>query len=533
MSTVGDVLDNLVSQFTDPFTFYRELIQNAMDAGTDRVEVRLSYRPDEERMVVEVGDSGEGMDRRVIYNELTRLFSSSKEDDRTKIGKFGIGFVSVFALGPEMVVVDTGRGGESWRVVFDGSPDFECLRLSTPIEGTHIRLYLKLSPDHVEAFVQRSRHTIEYWCRFSDTPILFSAPGEDEPRPLNDALDVESICKVRSKNGATEIVAGLTDDPQPLYGMYNRGLTLKEARETLFTGVTLRIKSPYLEHTLTRDNVRQDDNYKKAMKLITDVVRMQLSAQFFEVLRPLLEQPPSLEVDTKIELLFGAAASFLAEWKRMLPRKFHDLPLFPTLHGPPLSLRAVRRFHSTEGAVYVGTYTSVQSDQLHQAGIPIVRCMLTTRVASVLEALTGQAPRLAHESVLMAHPLPPTDQPYELHKIQQQLLDLTRVGGNSFKQALLADFGDAAPAVRQRPCLVQPSPGEPIRLFNRGFWRSLHLGAASLYLNAAHPLVRTALAQAQSKPVLASYVLARTALLEDGLDETVEARLLALAVRPT
>ena len=41
--------------------------------------------------------------REIIETKLTRLFSSQKDGDRTKIGKFGIGFVSVFAIGPDVV----------------------------------------------------------------------------------------------------------------------------------------------------------------------------------------------------------------------------------------------------------------------------------------------------------------------------------------------------------------------------------------------------------------------------------------------
>ncbi|PCC66914.1 hypothetical protein SAMN02745121_00356 [Nannocystis exedens] len=50
------------------------------------------------------------MDRRIIDTKLTRLFSSTKDDDRTKIGRSGVGFVSVFALQP--------CAGEHWRVGF-------------------------------------------------------------------------------------------------------------------------------------------------------------------------------------------------------------------------------------------------------------------------------------------------------------------------------------------------------------------------------------------------------------------------------
>ena len=118
---VDDALDELVNQFADPMSFFRELIQNALDAGSQEVEVTVDYeagKTDEDGViVVHVDDFGEGMDRAIIDTKLTRLFSSAKDGDMTKIGKFGIGFVSVFAIEPDAVCVDTSRGGEHWRVL--------------------------------------------------------------------------------------------------------------------------------------------------------------------------------------------------------------------------------------------------------------------------------------------------------------------------------------------------------------------------------------------------------------------------------
>jgi HSP90 family molecular chaperone len=113
ISSVGDALEGLVHQFADPWAFLRELIQNAIDAGSGQIEVRIDHDAAKGTMTIEVVDSGEGMTREIIDTRLTRLFSSAKEGDYTKIGRFGIGFVSVFALDPEVVCVDTGRAGRA------------------------------------------------------------------------------------------------------------------------------------------------------------------------------------------------------------------------------------------------------------------------------------------------------------------------------------------------------------------------------------------------------------------------------------
>ncbi len=104
---VGDV----IAQFADPFAFLRELVQNAIDAGTDAVEVRIEYDGGAGVTRASVRDRGEGMTREIIEEQLLVLFRSTKERDDTKIGKFGIGFASVLAPSPQVVVVQTARGG--------------------------------------------------------------------------------------------------------------------------------------------------------------------------------------------------------------------------------------------------------------------------------------------------------------------------------------------------------------------------------------------------------------------------------------
>ena len=146
MSEVDALLERLVAQFAGPYDFLRELVQNALDAGSDRAEVVLETHTevggeaDEVVYELRVSDAGSGMDEAVIDGGLTRLFASTKADDRTMAGGYGVGFVSVFAWEPEAVVVQTGRGGEAWELVFYPDRRFEKLRLGEPVEGTTVAL---------------------------------------------------------------------------------------------------------------------------------------------------------------------------------------------------------------------------------------------------------------------------------------------------------------------------------------------------------------------------------------------------------
>ena len=103
------LVSDMVRQFADPYAFLRELVQNSMDAGTTRIEVDVIRGADGDTRT-RVTDSGTGMTPAIIESALLTLFSSSKEGDSTKIGKYGVGFISVLAIEPEEVIVDTAGG---------------------------------------------------------------------------------------------------------------------------------------------------------------------------------------------------------------------------------------------------------------------------------------------------------------------------------------------------------------------------------------------------------------------------------------
>lgn len=520
---IDEVFENLVGQFTDPFTFYRELIQNSIDAGSNRVDITVGWSDDQGPdgcVVVEVTDDGEGMNRQIIDNQLTRLFASSKEDDLTKIGKFGIGFVSVFAIGPDMVLVDTGRAGEYWRIVFDGTTKFECLSLQSPVEGTRIRVYKRMLDTELEGFVSRSRETIKLWCRFSDSPVFFQ--GEQ----INEPLAVDSPCVVRHERTGTELVCGLTAESPPSFGMYNRGLTLREGHELFFPGVTFRLKSRYLEHTLTRDNVIRDKQYEKALQIVGSVVKNELCEHFFAMVVRLHEAGRTEDLDN----LMHHSASFLGNWRKGLKRPFHKRPLFPTLHGGCVSISEIRWSAFREGAVYLDAAPNAVTVALEKQGVPVIASPCPDGgVASALQAVTGCPPRVASASVA-APPL--LDEPAEeIRGVQDALLDILSQGKRGIASVRLAGFDYEGSCVKTLPCLVQAADGDPVRLFRRSYWRGIKLGPGVLLLNAHHPLVRRALETSARAPLLSAFVLAKAALLQDGLPGDLEARLVGRFVR--
>lgn len=352
---VSEALELLIAQFSQPLAFLRELVQNALDAGTNAVDVAVRYDDAEGCAVAEVADTGEGMDRAIIDGQLTRLFSSAKEGDLTKIGKFGIGFVSVFAIGPKAVVVDTARAGEGWRVLFHPDRTFDRIVLDEPLEGTRVRVYVAMPKAKFGKFRSDCRSTVRYWCKHCEVEIRFDGAALNEPFAL------QAPFQVRHEVPGTEVVVAPSPDDSPFFGFYNRGLTLMEGAGSPLPGVSFKVRSRYLEHTLTRDNVMRDENYDKAMAVVQDVAYRLLPLQLFEA----LDREPGPE-------LWRAAALVLAYPK--LPSELHARKVFRLHDGSRASVKELATACSGGDADLAAAATA-QGERVLQDDPPMLQAL--------------------------------------------------------------------------------------------------------------------------------------------------------------
>ena len=276
LPAAAEALERLVNQFTDPLSFFRELVQNSVDAGSAEVDISLEHR--DGVMTIRVDDYGKGMNREIIDTRLTRLFSSRKDGDLSQIGKFGIGFVSVFAIAPDAVAVDTSRDGQNWRILFHKDRSFNRIARNEPVEGTKITIVKRLTEEEYERFLERSREVLRYWCRFVEAEVRFQ--GELLTQPF--ALDAP--CQVRYREPGTEVVVGYRRDFEPFLGFYNGGLTLLESSHESPRHVAVIVNSQYLEHTMARDDVRKDENFRKAMAIADRLLAEDLPRRLAEQL---------------------------------------------------------------------------------------------------------------------------------------------------------------------------------------------------------------------------------------------------------
>ena len=254
----------------------RELVQNSLDAGSDRAEVVLETHTDvgaeADEVVFELrlSDAGSGMDEAILDGGLTRLFASTKADDRTMAGGYGVGFVSVFAWEPEAVLVQTGRGGEAWELVFYPDRRFEKTALDEPVEGTTVTLLRRGRAAERPAIAEAVRDSLWRWCRFCKLELSFEdvASGEppeliqDSPAPADSPLTIEEV------QGDTTIHVAFAVPPSAV--LLRRGLILAEGAPAELLAPILPglgrtaehlqvwIDSPQLRTTIARDKVVDD-----------------------------------------------------------------------------------------------------------------------------------------------------------------------------------------------------------------------------------------------------------------------------------
>jgi hypothetical protein len=226
---VDELLARLVAQFASPYDLLRELVQNSMDAGSDRVEVVLHTHEIGNAVVfeIEVADTGQGMDEAIIDGELTRLFASSKTGDRTMAGGFGIGFVSVFAWEPESVLVQTGRGAEAWELQFFADRRFEKRSIDEPIEGTIVRMFRRGHAPERPAIARAIRDSLWRWCRFCPLEITFEDRTTGEVESIReDPVPSDEVLATTHEAGDTRVRVAFAVPPHAV--LLRRGLVLAE-----------------------------------------------------------------------------------------------------------------------------------------------------------------------------------------------------------------------------------------------------------------------------------------------------------------
>ena len=243
---VAELLNLMVhSVYSETDIFLRELISNASDACdklryeaisapeliTDGAPPKIRIAPNKKADTLTVVDSGIGMDRQELIDNLgtiarsgTKSFLSrltEAKDGANLIGQFGVGFYAAFMVadrivvtsrraGSDQVFVWSSSGGSGFEIAPAGEED-----AARVTRGTEIVLHLKK-----DAAKYLETHEIERIVRAWSDNIQFPielVPEEGEPRQINSASALwqrpKSELSAEDYKQAYQSIAGAFDDP--------------------------------------------------------------------------------------------------------------------------------------------------------------------------------------------------------------------------------------------------------------------------------------------------------------------------------
>jgi molecular chaperone HtpG len=243
---VAELLHLMVhSVYSETDIFLRELISNGSDACdklryeaiaapdliADGAPPKISIKPEKKANTLSVIDSGIGMDRQELIDNLgtiarsgTKSFLSrltEARDGANLIGQFGVGFYAAFMVA-EKIEVHSRRAGaaEVWTWSSSGGSGFEIAPATEEVatrvaRGTEIVLHLKkdaakyLEAYEIERIVRAYSDNIQF-------PIEL-VPEEGEPRQINSASALwqrpKSELSAEDYKEAYKSIAGAFDEP--------------------------------------------------------------------------------------------------------------------------------------------------------------------------------------------------------------------------------------------------------------------------------------------------------------------------------
>ncbi|MFH1174792.1 MAG: ATP-binding protein [archaeon] len=275
-------LEQMKGQFDNSEMYIRELIQNAVDAGSTRIDVRMRYDDAKKKAIVSVNDNGCGMNLDKIRGKLLTLFESDKEGDITKIGRFGIGFVSVFAQkGLEQVVVHTSDGTAEhvvkllppalgWKgEIYESGKTRE--------KGTEVIIEACIGKEHYLDLRKGLVNEIGNSSAYITTPLYvnnhkmnreFRIPHAKVQFHFGGGSDLEGILAITPP----EIKNGNTID-KTFYAIFNRRLCIARENRPLFDDepdLSIMLSSSHIDYTISRDAIIENTRYKQILRLLKE-----------------------------------------------------------------------------------------------------------------------------------------------------------------------------------------------------------------------------------------------------------------------
>lgn len=375
------------SLYTHPEVFLRELISNASDAlnkvrfrmltdknvldSDAKLEIKIDLDSDKSAFSIE--DSGIGMTQEDLIKRIGTVASSgtmefleqlrkSKEKvDAHLIGKFGVGFYSVFMVTNEVTIetrhADPDSKGYRWKS--DGQGTFTIEEIEKPTRGT--KIFFKLNEESKEfAEETRIKHIINKYSNFVDFPILLNKEKVNRVEALWHKQ--KSDIKDEELNEFYKFVTNDYQDPMGHLHLSIEGTVNFKA--LIFIPPTL---SPYYFrqedekslHLYSNKIFIQDDckellpEYLRFLKGVVDTEDLPLN-----VSREVTQNSP---VMAKIrQTLVSKILGFMEDWAKNEPDKYEK---FQKTFGPAFKLGVNSDFTNREKLIELLRFESTMTDK--------------------------------------------------------------------------------------------------------------------------------------------------------------------------
>lgn len=363
----NDVLDEIVHQFADTYAFVRELVQNAIDAGATRIRLLVDERDGD--VFTSVEDDGSGMTLDVLEGPLLTAFSSGKEgkEGEGKIGKYGVGFLSVFARAPARVVVATSTGTEAHDVVVLPDHTYTIEPRPSTRRGTTVTLVSRAGAVSREEQAKRVAEAARRWCPHVRVPIDLVVDG-GPPERLTTPFAIDTPVAVEGERDGVRAVVGVAAPDLAAASFFHSGLLLHETSSSppAIPFVVFKVESTRFEHTISRDGVRVDKAYRAAIELVEDLVDGALRPALITAIEAL----PNADAS---EASFARAAAIVAAAVRLLPRRKIALPLAAVSAGSKRSIRLADVDDVPPASLFTASSPGLLADVLTAAGAIVLR----------------------------------------------------------------------------------------------------------------------------------------------------------------
>lgn len=320
---IAGLLRALTEQFPEPLLCVRELVQNAADAGAQKIEVDVAYDAARSLFRLSVRDDARGMNSREVEGYLTIGFSD--KDPSKDRGRFGVGKLSPYALGISRMVVETCDGHLTHRLTFLNDGSGTIIRMGPRPRGTVVRVYKQCAREEAEKLAERSFKLVEERCGSIAIPLFVNG------HPVNRDTALPTIYSLQFTSSAGKGVLGICSEPTHI--LMGGGIVLETEAKILGPEVSYILDSPRLAPTLSRNAVRRDH----AFDLILKAARVELPRFTAHVARQLRVRTDRLRAEgTPVERGLDANDRAALEWLRTRLLEPEDETPDPVIRGAPV-----------------------------------------------------------------------------------------------------------------------------------------------------------------------------------------------------